>query len=194
MPFMDGLEAARTIRSPRSAVRNHDVPIIATTAYALRGDRERCLESGMNDFIAKPFSMDELFVKIARLLPHDMNKKEKDLCVIDQAWLRRLYGGNEALVRKISADFLMNVRPERLDEILKAITDGDSHLANRLSHSLKGAAGTIGAKPLHDAALLVEIAARDGNLEQARILFGGLEYEFNRLLTFLEDRSKISPL
>ncbi|MGD0282602.1 MAG: ATP-binding protein [Dissulfurispiraceae bacterium] len=194
MPYMDGLEAARTIRDPRSAVRNHDVPIIATTAYALKGDRERCLESGMNDFIAKPFTMDELFVKIARLLPQDVSKKEKDVCVIDQALLHRLYRGNEALIRKISADFLKNVRPARLDEIREAITYGDSHLADRLSHSLKGAAGTIGAKPLHDAALLVEIAAREGNLEQARILFGKLEYEFKRLLTFLEDRSTIPPL
>ena len=183
MPDMDGFEAARTIRDPRSPVKNHAVPIIATTAYAMKGDRERCLESGMNDYIAKPFSIPELFSKIAHLPPVEPKKKDDD--PIDRASMHRLYGDNEALIRKISADFLMNVTPGRLDEIRESIVAGDSRLGSRLAHSLKGAAGTIGAKPLQDMALLVELAAGQGDMEQAGIVFGRLEYEYNRLLTFL---------
>ena len=183
MPDMDGFETARTIRDPGSPVKNHAVPIIATTAYFMKGDRMRCFESGMNDYIAKPFSISELFAKIAQL-QHIQEKKRGD-DAIDKASLRRLYGSNEALIRKICSDFLINVPPARLEEIRESIIAGDSNLANRLAHSLKGAAGTIGAKPLQEAALLVELSAGQGDMEQAGIVFGRLEYEFNRLLTFL---------
>jgi CheY-like chemotaxis protein len=54
MPKMDGLEATRIIRDPQSPVLNHQVPIIAMTAHAITGDRNRCLESGMNDYVSKP--------------------------------------------------------------------------------------------------------------------------------------------
>ena len=54
MPEMDGLEATRQIRDPQSAVLNHGIPIIAMTAHAMQGDRERCLEAGMNDYVSKP--------------------------------------------------------------------------------------------------------------------------------------------
>ncbi len=190
MPDMDGFEAARIIRDPNSPVKNHAVPIIATTAYAMKGDRERCLESGMNDYIAKPFSITELFAKISHLptMQHPTYPplaEERGDDAIDRASLHRLYGSNEVLIRKICSDFLMNVTPARLDEIRESIVAGDFHRANRLAHSLKGAAGTIGAKPLQDKALLVELAAGQGDMEQAGIAFGKLEYEFKRLLTFL---------
>ena len=54
MPEMDGFEATCLIRDPKSDVRNHDIPIIAMTAHAMKGDREKCLEVGMNDYISKP--------------------------------------------------------------------------------------------------------------------------------------------
>ena len=69
MPEMDGLEATRQIRSPHSAVRNHQVPIVAMTAHALRGDRERCLEAGMNDYLTKPVSPQALAAVLAKWLP-----------------------------------------------------------------------------------------------------------------------------
>ncbi len=183
MPDMDGFETTRSIRDPRSPVKNHAVPIIATTAYAMKGDRKRCLESGMNEYIAKPFSISELFAKIAHLPTTEASGKDDD--VLDRACLHRLYGSNEALIRKICADFLMNVTPARLGEIRESIAAWDSHRANRLAHSLKGAAGTIGAKPLQDAALQLELAAGQGDRAQAGIVFGRLESEFYRLLAFL---------
>jgi len=66
MPEMDGYEATKIIRDINSAVRNHDIPIIALTANTMKGDREKCLKVGMNDYIAKPFKADELTKAIER--------------------------------------------------------------------------------------------------------------------------------
>ena len=76
MPELDGIEATRVIRDAKSSVRNHDIPIIAMTASAMRGDRERCLESGMNDFIAKPVSRESLVVALNAWLPVHSSRAE----------------------------------------------------------------------------------------------------------------------
>jgi CheY-like chemotaxis protein len=72
MPEMDGFEATRRIRDPRSNVRDHHVPIIAVTAYAMPEDRERCLAAGMNDYLAKPISLAVLKDALARWLSRDL--------------------------------------------------------------------------------------------------------------------------
>jgi len=69
MPEMDGYEATRVIRDPQSKVRNHEVPIIAMTAHAMKGDRERCLEAGMDDYISKPIQPQKLLEVIQTFLP-----------------------------------------------------------------------------------------------------------------------------
>jgi CheY-like chemotaxis protein len=69
MPVMDGIEATRQIRSPESAVPNHHIPIIAMTAHAMPGDRERFLGLGMNDYVSKPVSARALAEALARWLP-----------------------------------------------------------------------------------------------------------------------------
>jgi len=63
---MDGLEATRQIRNPKSEIRNHEIPIIAMTAHALKSDMEKCLEAGMNDYLSKPVKGDELSEMIER--------------------------------------------------------------------------------------------------------------------------------
>ncbi len=69
MPKMDGYEATRIIRNPESAVRNHDIPIIAITAAAMQGDRERCIQAGMNDYIAKPVKLQIVAETIEKWIP-----------------------------------------------------------------------------------------------------------------------------
>jgi two-component system sensor histidine kinase/response regulator len=72
MPEMNGIEASRHIRNPHSAVRNHRIPIIAMTAGAMQGDREKCLEAGMNDYVSKPISPQALAEALDRWLPRDV--------------------------------------------------------------------------------------------------------------------------
>jgi CheY-like chemotaxis protein len=75
MPVMDGLEATREIRNPESDVLDHDIPIIAMTAHALEGDKERCLKAGMNDYISKPVSLQNLAQVMEKWLPKEkMNR------------------------------------------------------------------------------------------------------------------------
>jgi CheY-like chemotaxis protein len=69
MPIMDGFEATRHIRNPHSGVRHHTIPIIALTALAVQGDRQRCLDAGMNDYVSKPLSPEALAAALARWLP-----------------------------------------------------------------------------------------------------------------------------
>ena len=71
MPEMDGLEATRAIRDPHSAVRDHHISIIAMTANAMQGDRERCLEAGMNDYVPKPVSAPALAGALEKWLPRE---------------------------------------------------------------------------------------------------------------------------
>jgi PAS domain S-box-containing protein len=75
MPVMDGLEAAKEIRSPESKVLNHEIPIIAMTAHALEGDKERCLKAGMNDYISKPVSLQKLAQMLEKWLPKEKMDK-----------------------------------------------------------------------------------------------------------------------
>jgi CheY-like chemotaxis protein len=71
MPELDGLSATRIIRDPKSAVRNHHIPVIAMTAYAMKGDREKCLEAGMNDYVSKPVEPQALMDMLEKWLPKD---------------------------------------------------------------------------------------------------------------------------
>ena len=73
MPEMDGLVATRVIRDPQSAVRNHQVPIIAMTAHAMQGDLEKCLEAGMNDYVTKPVFPQALVEVLLKWLPQEPN-------------------------------------------------------------------------------------------------------------------------
>ncbi len=79
MPVMDGYQATRTIRSDNSHVRNHQVPIIAMTAHALTGDREKCLSAGMNDYIAKPITKDGIEALLYRWLPEQRPSNSIDI-------------------------------------------------------------------------------------------------------------------
>ena len=74
MPEMDGYEATAQIRNPESEVRNHDIPIIAMTANAMKGDREKCIQAGMDDYISKPVNPKLLAETIEKWLPQKRDR------------------------------------------------------------------------------------------------------------------------
>jgi signal transduction histidine kinase/CheY-like chemotaxis protein/HAMP domain-containing protein len=174
MPVMDGFEATRKIRAD---ARFKDLPIIAMTANAMAGDREKSLAAGMNDHVAKPIDLDELFATLNRWIR--VNKKaaavvgkaepEQSHRVIDmEAGLKRVKG-NVELYHKILDRFRATQEgiPERIRQALEA---GEGETAVRLIHALKNVAGNIGAFELYEAVDRLETALIDGHENPRRFL------------------------
>jgi PAS domain S-box-containing protein len=180
MPVMDGIEATRILRSNP---RYENLPIVAMTANAMASDRELCLDAGMNDHIAKPIDPDQLFGVLLRWIrrpEHDGSPVRLDSAVATRAssaanaielaipgidvhaGLKRT-GSNpqryESLLRKFA-----DQQEAVVADIKGALAIGDAGSAERAAHSLKGAAGTLGAVSVSEAAAIAEkaIRSRDG--------------------------------
>jgi polar amino acid transport system substrate-binding protein len=163
MPVMDGYQATRKLRQDP---RYSSLPVIAMTANAMVGDKEKCLDAGMNDFIAKPIDVAQLFGTLARwiapAMPQDMAavvaQPEAELPVIaglKMAEAMRRVGGNAALMRKLLERFV-ETQFDAMQRIVAAIENNQLETAIREAHTLKGLAGNIGAGGLADSAARVE--------------------------------------
>ncbi|WP_130470668.1 response regulator [Candidatus Magnetaquicoccus inordinatus] len=166
MPVMDGYAATRAIRSEE---RFSGLPIIAMTANAMAGDREKCIQAGMNDHIGKPVHPPHLFATLARYCRvrnrqesrSVVREEEEEVAIpdtlpgIDTGVGLRNLNGNRKLYRKILGDVLSRYRDcsERLQEL---VTEGKAEEAHRLVHTLKAVAGTVAAQGLQRAAQELE--------------------------------------
>jgi PAS domain S-box-containing protein len=193
MPVMDGYEATRRIRQqPEFA----NLPVLAMTANAMAGDREKVLAAGMNDHIAKPIDVRNMFTTMANWItptpgrsptPRAAVSKEPAPAVqfptvpdIDTAAGLATCAGNQALYRKLLLKFCEN-EADFVDRFLQARNDGDPETALRSAHTLKGVAGNIGALALREAAGALELQCQedsgdalvDGLLENTAVALSG---------------------
>ncbi len=177
MPEMDGYEATRHIRKDE---RFASLPIVAMTANAMQGDREKCIDAGMNDHVAKPINPKELSHALIKWVPAregigqgTASLPEKPQPIQEQEALPELPGidvegglervnGNGKLYRKLLADFYKNNIDTR-QEIEKALETGDTKLAERLVHTVKGVSATIGADELAEVSQPLETELHNGN-------------------------------
>ncbi len=197
MPEMDGLEATRRIRDPGSAVLRHDVPIIAMTARAMQGDRERCLDAGMDDYVTKPISPQALAEAIDRWLPReDAAQTTQDVAelgpvartlraepaamVFDQAGLLSRLMGDEDLARVVVDGFLEDA-PKLITALGDCLRTGDSAGVLLQAHTIKGASATVGGDALSVVAQEIEAAALAGDLDHVRERLPALGAAFGRL-------------
>jgi two-component system sensor histidine kinase/response regulator len=173
MPEMDGFEATRRIRADARFV---ELPIIAMTAHALVEERQRCLEAGMNDHIAKPIEPEAMFHTLRHWFPAKTGAPARRRRVttgrsdealelpvlpdLDTATGLRRVGGNRALYRNLLRKFTVS-QAEIVTQIRAALADADRKTAERLAHTLKGVAGNIGATPLQIRAADLEKALRE---------------------------------
>ena len=171
MPVMDGLAATRAIRS---ADRFAELPIIAMTANAMKGDREQCLEAGMNDYVSKPIDREKLLATLgkwvsgdgvsqASVAPSSMVASTLVLPGIDVQDLLQRVEGDEDLLHMLLDEFAKQFAGA-IGELRAAIEQGDAELARRLAHTLKGAAGNLSAQDLQQAALALEEEFKAGRL------------------------------
>ena len=199
MPVMDGLEATRAIRREQCA---DALPIIAMTANAMAGDRERCLAAGMNDHVAKPVVPEELYATLAQWVlggseerhPGPLPSAPPDgepinllafppLPGVDVARGLRNFGGNAALYREVVLKFSCNQGDvcQRMEASLHA---GDNRTLERTAHTLKGLSATIGADRLACLAGKLEQRAKiSEGLEGASELLGETASELLRLIS-----------
>ncbi len=192
MPEMDGYEAARQIRDARTGMRNPHIPIIAITADAISGDREKCLESGMNDYLSKPVEprqLSEILEKwlnmpaVAESCPPG-GQSPAEATFNRQELLARLMG-DENLARKVVAGFVNDV-PAQLRSLQQSIEKGDAAGVRMQSHALKGASATVSAEGLRALCRQVEDAAAANELSCAATLLPPLEEQFELLKTTLK--------
>ncbi|WP_245636749.1 hybrid sensor histidine kinase/response regulator [Azospirillum thiophilum] len=172
MPVMDGYELARRIRAEEGTARER-TPIVAMTANALSGEMERCLAAGMDDYLAKPVTLEQLARVLARRLdaapPHPAAPPpppEKALPVLDLDHVREIFGGMEdggldGATLDMMDFFIETTRPT-LDRALEALAAGDMEEARAAAHSAAGAARTAGAQALAAACTGLERAIVDG--------------------------------
>ena len=207
MPEMDGYEAAAHIRDPQSGVHNHDIPIIAMTANAMAGDREKCLEAGMNDYLAKPVEPQALAKMLEKWLPQDGDKglKMKDEPAegandgagqdvaavkafadspIDMAAALKGAAGSIELLSGVAEVFLDNV-PRRMDALAEAIQSGQACAVRDAAHAIKSAVSVIRAPRAQQLAAQLEQMGRGTKLEGAASTLGRLDMEMKRVTTFL---------
>ena len=200
MPVMDGFEAVARIRDPASKVRNHRIPVVALTANAMTGDREVCLAAGMDDYLSKPFELQQLAEILDRNLPEEcrtgtavaeqkgeyMQSVVEDTSVIfDRRGLERRLLNDPELFGKFTQMFLDDM-PIKLADLAKALETGDQDTVVRVAHTVKGLAANNGAQLLRDTAFAMEQAAVNGNLEAARILLPELEWRFRQVETLMK--------
>jgi len=194
MPGMDGYEATRRIRSRQAVTQNPEIPIVALTAHALTGDRERCLQAGMDDYISKPVDPKRLAEVLAKWLvvPVGAGRKIRidpppqaaETIFNKEALIRRL-SGDEELAHRVVAGFLRDL-PGQLSLLKRLIDSGDAQGARRQAHSLKGAAGTVSADAMRTLCSSIQAAATKGDLREASTLLSRLEEQFEQLSTALD--------
>jgi len=206
MPEMDGLEATRKIRNPATGIPDPDVPVIAMTAHALKGDRERCLEAGMDDYVSKPVEVASLTEVLKGWLPEDLDREgpgpettseasdtlrassgapSPPAPAFDRAGLLNRLMGDEEMARTIAAGFLQDI-PGQLDSLRHDLEAGDSSGVQRRAHSIAGAARGVGGQVLGRTAAELEELSRDGRMEETGPLLRVLDRDFAQLKTELE--------
>ncbi|MCU7922123.1 MAG: response regulator [Candidatus Thiodiazotropha sp. (ex Dulcina madagascariensis)] len=208
MPVMDGYEASRRIRDGQSGGRNLTIPIVAMTANAMQGDREKCLAAGMDDYIAKPVDPDKLQQALNRWLPEQSkrggeqttspskatlfqgNNIEKDNesdqePVFDHDTFSERMMDDETLMGSVAEAFLSDM--EQQFKLLRRYTaDGEARQAGILGHKIKGASANVGGMALCAQALKIEQTGKAGEIEMVRQHLPQLELQLKALRTAME--------
>jgi signal transduction histidine kinase/DNA-binding response OmpR family regulator len=188
MPEMDGFEATAAIRAKEAETGAH-LPIVAMTAHAMKGDRERCLAAGMDAYVAKPIRPEELFEAIDACTRDSGTRSEQPKPavedVLDRTAALAQMDGDAHLLAEM-AGLLLQDCPRQLSAIRTAVANEDSKLVERTAHKLKGSLGIFGAKEGFEAALCLETMAAGGDLTRAQETLGVLEEALKRLTPVLE--------
>jgi signal transduction histidine kinase/CheY-like chemotaxis protein len=209
MPIMDGYELARSVREKESASQNGSrIPIIALTASALKGDGDRCIEAGMDDYATKPIDQGRLLSLIRRWIrpadkpttdaptqadeptveavPPPVAPPAPDAQPIEMASLLERCMGDEKFVHTMLDKFQVTLR-DSLAAIEQAIRSANADATSKTAHKLKGSASYLSAEPVRFFAAEIETLSKDGSLTQAEELLSHLRPQVQRCLDFIHE-------
>lgn len=183
MPEMDGYEATRIIRDANSAVRNHNIPIIAMTANVMKGARKKCLEAGMNDYVSKPVNVQKLADAIKRNirdgkehpslpLSPPMESKSKQATQDVPEVIYSGYKDDPDLAGLID-EFITSLG-EDIKTMRRELKHGNYDGLRRLAHQMKGAGGSYGYPEMTEAAKKLEDAAKAKDVDAGKLALGKL--------------------
>ncbi|WP_437187585.1 response regulator [Planctomicrobium sp. SH668] len=202
MPLMGGIDATSMIRQMADP-NVREIPIVAMTAEAMKGDRQRCLDAGMTDYISKPVNFDELSEVIHRVTQHLETHSvseirlqypgptlgsEDDLDddqLIDWSVVYSLLGDDPELVQDL-VNMLRDQCPNYLDDIRVAIAEGNADQLHHRAHSLKSSVGYFGVQSIVELARQLEILGSKKDLTEAPEYFRELDLQVNRMLSSLD--------
>jgi response regulator RpfG family c-di-GMP phosphodiesterase len=177
MPSMDGYEATQQIRLIEQESGGH-VPIIAITANAFSGYREKCLAVGMDDYLPKPFKREELITLIKKYFPSSSSvTTAPQLDLFNRDELMRRINGNEELLKELILDFSRSFS-ENAASIEAAIKEKDLAKIKFHSHSLKGMCTTLSAEKLREISTQIEMCATQGDTSPLQGLLEQLNMAF----------------
>ncbi|MFN0085235.1 MAG: response regulator [Blastocatellia bacterium] len=200
MPEMSGLEACERIREWERATGGH-LPIIALTAHAMKGDRERCMAAGMDNYLSKPIQAKELFTMIEEFypipaqtapdaMPSDVIANSAFASapaeVFDRAMIEELTEGSPEILAELVTLFTED-SVRLLGEARRVLDAGESVELCAVAHTIKGAASNFGANPVVAAARLLEELGKGGELAAAESIYATLSIEVERLNSALCD-------
>jgi HPt (histidine-containing phosphotransfer) domain-containing protein len=191
MPQMDGFEATRLIRQANRS----KLPIIALTAGAMAGDREKCIREGMDDYLSKPVELQQLAEMLTNWLsasdapsaaqPAEAVVRQAAPAVFDPESLLKRFMGDRQFAGTILEGFLDDF-PTQLKHLEKHCAEADQPGARLQAHTIKGSAATVSANRLSAVARDMELAAVAGKLDRLGELLPRVAEEFERLKTTLE--------
>ncbi|MCC6141069.1 MAG: response regulator [Nitrospira sp.] len=201
MPIMDGFEATAAIRRQEAAGKCYvgagHLPIIAVTANAMQGDRERCLAAGMDAYLAKPIKLEDLKTTLARWIASPVSEDTSTSAVKNSSppseepatfnpvqMLQNIGGDHDLLIQLI--DLFIERQAEMMSQIRQAVSLGDIVTVERAAHTLKGTAGNLCAPEVALVAGQLEAIGRLGTLRDAPAIYARLEMEILRLCRALE--------